>query len=64
MRRYSVFGFSEYSEDMDHLDLKRYQEKLVCGGVRLPDPRGIPEGDWKTDLSHLPGHLYQNMGAL
>ena len=39
---------------MDPCDLQRYQEKLVCDGVRLPDPCGVPDGDWKADLSQLP----------
>ena len=38
---------------METLDLRRYQEKLVCEceGVHLPDPRCVPDGDWKDDLS-------------
>ena len=39
---------------MEPLDLRRYQEKLVCEGVHLPDPRCVPDGDWKDDLSQLP----------
>ena len=39
---------------MKPLDLRRYQEKLLCEGVHLPDPRCVPDGDWKDDLSQLP----------
>ena len=39
---------------MEPLELQRYQEKLVCEGVHLPDPRCVPDGDWKDDLSQLP----------
>ena len=39
---------------MEPLDLRRDQEKLVCEGVRLPDPRCVPDGVWKDDLSQLP----------
>ena len=36
---------------MEPLDLRRYQEKLVCEGVHFPDPRCVSHGDWKDDLS-------------
>ena len=39
---------------MEPLDLQRYQEKLVCEGIHLPDPRCVPDDDWKDDLSQLP----------
>ena len=39
---------------MEPPDLRRYQEKRVCEGVHLPDPRCVPDGDWKYDLSQLP----------
>ena len=39
---------------MEPLDLRRYQENLVCEGVHLPDPRCVPGGDWKDDHSQLP----------
>ncbi|XP_043189745.1 uncharacterized protein LOC122363942 [Amphibalanus amphitrite] len=39
---------------MDQLDIQRYQKKLICDGVRLPDPLSVPDGDWKADLCLLP----------
>ena len=48
---------------MDPCDFQRYQEKLVCEGVRLPDPCGVPDGDWKADLSQLPKVTFPDIYA-
>ena len=46
---------------MEPLDLRRYREKLMCEGVHLPDPRCVPDGDWKDDLSQIPKVTFPNI---